>query len=113
MRDDNVELKLTGKAGQRPLLRFSYNGDLVASDFAAGAYATNASGEARHYLGRAPPTREAYYGLGESAGAINRRGGRFRLAACDAMGYEADPARGASDPLYKHFPMCVVCAVEC
>jgi alpha-glucosidase len=55
-------------------------------------------GRPRHYLKTAPG--EAYYGLGERSGPMNRAGRRFRLTNLDAMGYDAE----TSDPLYKHIP---------
>ncbi len=55
-------------------------------------------GKVRHYLTRTPG--EAYYGLGERSGPMDRAGRRFRLKTLDAMGYDAE----TSDPLYKHIP---------
>jgi len=55
-------------------------------------------GRPRHYLKAA--SDEAYYGLGERSGRMNRAGRRFRLTNLDAMGYDAE----TSDPLYKHIP---------
>jgi len=55
-------------------------------------------GRPRHYLKTSPG--EAYYGLGERSGPMNRAGRRFRLTNLDAMGYDAE----TSDPLYKHIP---------
>jgi alpha-glucosidase len=52
----------------------------------------------RHYLERRPG--EAFYGLGERSGRLDRAGRRFRLSNLDAMGYDAE----TSDPLYKHIP---------
>ena len=43
---------------------------------------------------------DRYFGLGEASGAIDRAGRRLRIAATDALGYNAR----LSDPLYKHFP---------
>jgi alpha-glucosidase len=55
-------------------------------------------GRPRHYLKTTPD--EAYYGLGERSGPMNRAGRRFRLTNLDALGYDAE----TSDPLYKHIP---------
>jgi len=55
-------------------------------------------GRPRHYLQTL--AGEAYYGLGERSGPMNRAGRRFRLTNLDAMGYDAE----TSDPLYKHIP---------
>ena len=55
-------------------------------------------GRPRHYLKTL--AGEAYYGLGERSGPMNRAGRRFRLTNLDAMGYDAE----TSDPLYKHIP---------
>jgi alpha-glucosidase len=55
-------------------------------------------GKPRHYLRRR--AGEAYFGLGERAGPLDRAGRRYRLSNVDAMGYDAE----TSDPLYKHIP---------
>ena len=55
-------------------------------------------GRPRHYLQTL--AGEAYYGLGERSGLMDRAGRRFRLSNLDAMGYDAE----TSDPLYKHIP---------
>ena len=55
-------------------------------------------GRPRHYL--KAMAADAYYGLGERSGPMNRAGRRFRLTNLDAMGYDAE----TSDPLYKHIP---------
>jgi alpha-glucosidase len=55
-------------------------------------------GRPRHYLTTQPG--DAYYGLGERSGPMDRAGRRFRLTNLDAMGYDAE----TSDPLYKHIP---------
>jgi len=55
-------------------------------------------GRPRHYL--KTMAGEAYYGLGERSGPMNRAERRFRLTNLDAMGYDAE----TSDPLYKHIP---------
>lgn len=106
--DGTVAVTLQAATQHPPRLTWTYNGVPAAEDFVAGGYSVHGdTGRVVHTLTRAPPTREAYYGVGESAGRINRYGERIRLAATDAMGYEADPSRGVTDPLYKHFPMCV------
>lgn len=43
---------------------------------------------------------EAYFGLGEKTGNLNREGRRFEMRNLDAMGYNAS----STDPLYKHIP---------
>jgi alpha-glucosidase len=63
-------------------------------------------GRVRHYM-RAL-SDEAYYGLGERSGPMNRAGRRFRLTNLDAMGYDAE----TSDPLYKHIPFYLTRASE-
>jgi alpha-glucosidase len=55
-------------------------------------------GRPRHYLER--HAGEAYLGLGEVSGPLDRAGRRIRLSNSDALGY--DPRDG--DPLYKHIP---------
>jgi len=51
-----------------------------------------------HFLRRDPS--EPVHGLGEKAGALDRRGRRFEMRNLDAMGYDA----ATTDPLYKHVP---------
>lgn len=103
--DGAAEVELRAAAGAPPQLVWRYNAAQIAADFAPAAYRVGPQ-RLQHYMCRGPPDREFYYGVGEAAGSINRYGGRFRLgAALDAMGYEADPRRGTSDPLYKHYPM--------
>ena len=63
-------------------------------------------GRPRHYLKTMPG--EAYYGLGERSGPMDRAGRRFRLTNLDAMGYDAE----TSDPLYKHIPFYMTRAAE-
>jgi alpha-glucosidase len=63
-------------------------------------------GKIRHYLRRFPG--EAYYGLGERSGPLDRAGRRFRLNNVDALGYDAE----TSDPLYKHIPFYITRAAE-
>src|SRR5437868_2287961 len=59
-------------------------------------------GKVRHYVAR--QAGERYFGLGESAGAMDRAGRRFRLIGVDPMGYDAE----SSDPLYKSIPYVLV-----
>ncbi|MBV8682932.1 MAG: glycoside hydrolase family 31 protein [Caulobacteraceae bacterium] len=71
----------------------------IAADRATQAYDFGWwDGKVRHYLKRNPG--EAYYGLGERSGPLDRSGRRFRLKNVDALGYDAE----TSDPLYKHIP---------
>ncbi len=58
-------------------------------------------GKPRHYLRRREG--EAYFGLGECSGPMDRAGRRLRLSPMDAMGYDAE----TSGPLYKHIPFCL------
>lgn len=58
-------------------------------------------GKPAHYLALDP--REAYFGLGERSGPMDRAGRRFELRNVDAMGYDAE----RDDPLYKHIPFCM------
>jgi alpha-glucosidase len=57
-----------------------------------------------HYL--AQPPGERYFGLGECAGPMDRRGRRYRLSPTDALGYSA----ATSDPLYKSIPFYITAA---
>ncbi|MFW5642459.1 MAG: TIM-barrel domain-containing protein [Alkalispirochaeta sp.] len=75
-------------------------GNRFAADLPGRAYTFDASGTAVfHYMQRV--TGEAYYGFGERAGPLNKRGVRMRMHNLDALGYSA--VNG--DPLYKHWPI--------
>ena len=82
-------------------------GGEIAKDRGRGAYMYDecpGGGAVRHYM--AADDRDKYFGFGEASGALDRAGRRLRVAATDAMGYNAK----TSDPLYKHFPCAVVLA---
>ncbi|MCI0710163.1 MAG: DUF5110 domain-containing protein [Chloroflexi bacterium] len=75
------------------------DGQAFADDLPRRAYAHNAEGrDVFHYLRRRPD--EYYYGFGERAGPLNKKGLRMRMLNVDALGYDAE----SGDPLYKHFP---------
>jgi len=71
----------------------------IARDRPTQAYNFGWWGEGvSHFLVQRPGER--FYGLGECAGPMNRRGRRYRLSPTDALGYDAE----TSDPLYKSIP---------
>lgn len=51
-----------------------------------------------HYISREP--EEQIFGLGDKTGPVNKNGRSYRIAASDAMGFDA----ASSDPLYKQLP---------
>ena len=55
-------------------------------------------GKVRHY--QVLEEDDAFFGLGECSGNLDRLGRRIRLAPTDAMGYDAE----SSQPLYKNIP---------
>ena len=67
-------------------------------DLPEGAWAQDSLGRIRH--ASQYHRGDAFYGLGERAGELNKRGHRLALSAVDSLGW--DPVR--SDPLYKHIP---------
>jgi len=74
-------------------------GKAFAGDVPGRAYTYDGAGRAvYHFLTRRDD--EHYYGFGECAGPLDKRGRRLRLFAMDAPGYDAR----ATDPLYKHVP---------
>ncbi len=78
---------------------FTPNGQIFAADLRLRAYSSDRSGQAvYHYLERRPD--EHYYGFGERAGPLDKRGQRLHMKNVDALGYNAE----TSDPLYKHYP---------
>ncbi len=73
---------------------------VFASDLPGRAYVFDRRGTAVfHYMRR--DRAEAYYGFGERAGPLNKRGMRMRMHNLDALGYSAVDG----DPLYKHWPI--------
>ena len=78
---------------------FDAQNNRFAADLKRRAYPYDAAGQAvYHYLEQRPD--EYYYGFGERAGTLDKRGMRFRMINVDALGYNAE----TGDPLYKHFP---------
>jgi alpha-glucosidase len=70
-----------------------------AADLPRRAYTYDRAGRAiYHYMLRRDD--EHYYGFGERAGALDKRGMRMEMRNLDALGYNAE----TSDPLYKHVP---------
>ena len=51
-----------------------------------------------HFISREPG--EKIFGLGDKSGDVNKYGRTFKMAASDAMGFDA----ASSDPLYKQLP---------
>lgn len=87
--------------GENAALRWrTAGGELFAEDVPGRAYCYDVRGSSVfHYLRRRE--REAYYGFGERAGPLNKRGMRMRMHNLDALGYNA----AYGDPLYKHWPI--------
>jgi alpha-glucosidase len=74
-------------------------GTHFAADLPRRAYTYDRTGRTiYHYLRRRED--EHYYGFGERAGALDKRGMRMEMRNLDALGYNAE----TSDPLYKHVP---------
>ena len=103
MRESNDDLQLmteemTIKIRKRPL-RFSFldrNGVLLnKDDDDRGISWSGASVR----VWKTMPQSEQYYGLGEKAGALNRRGKHFTMWNTDIPAYKAD-----TDPLYQTIP---------
>jgi alpha-glucosidase len=75
-------------------------GTVFARDLAERAYAYDRAGtKIFHYMVRQPG--EHYYGFGERAGPLNKKGLRMEMRNLDALGYDASE----TDPLYKHWPI--------
>lgn len=71
----------------------------LAADRKTGAYMLGVQDhQVSHFMSRSQ--EDLYYGLGEKAGDLNRKGKRFEMRNLDAMGYNAE----CTDPLYKHIP---------
>lgn len=102
--DDHIKLQTNSLQARIHLDDFKIewldsSGNLFASDRDLHAYPYDqASKTVYHYLNRLPG--EHYYGFGEKAGPLDKRGMRMRMFDLDALGYDAE----SSDPLYKHFP---------
>lgn len=94
---DSLRAKI--QLGEFKIKWLDSSGNLFASDRDLHAYPYDqASHTVFHYLDRL--LGEHYYGFGEKAGALDKRGMRMRMFDLDALGYDAEN----SDPLYKHFP---------
>ena len=75
---------------------------LLTCDRPTSAYQINAHGDGvAHYQRRM--NDDAYYGLGEKTGDLQRNGKRYEMRNLDAMGYNAS----STDPLYKHVPFTI------
>lgn len=71
---------------------------LIAQDRRTIAYMIGRSrNDIAHYM--EADRADAYYGLGEKSGVINRQGRRYEMRNLDALGYDAE----YGDPLYKHW----------
>ncbi len=104
-RTDNLQLEIAPDSFA--LRWFDAGGRAFAADLSGRAYAYDRAGRAvMHYLERRPD--EHYYGCGESAGPLDKHGRRLRLAAVDALGYDA----ARTDPLYKHWPFYITYVPE-
>lgn len=77
-------------------------GQPFASDLPRRAYPYDRAGRTVfHYMRR--ERHEHFYGLGESAGCLDKHGAHVRLRSVDALGYNAE----TSTPLYKHIPFLI------
>ncbi len=82
-------------------------GRVFARDLRNHAYTYDQRGRSVfHYLVQHPD--EHYYGFGEKAGPLDKRGMRMRMQNLDAIGYSAK----SSDPLYKHWPFYITFVPE-
>ncbi len=78
---------------------YGRDGVRFAGDLRQRAYAYDRGGRAIfHYQERLAD--EHYFGFGERAGVLDKRGMRLEMRNLDALGYNAE----TSDPLYKHVP---------
>lgn len=75
------------------------DGKPVYSDLQERAFDRDHLGRITHYS-RIDPEHDHFYGFGEQAGELDKRGRQMRLCPKDAIGH--DPRDGG--PLYKHIP---------
>ncbi|MGI8860341.1 MAG: TIM-barrel domain-containing protein [Rubrobacteraceae bacterium] len=102
-----AEVRLTIARDDLRLLWHDAQGNRFAADLGGRAYPYDRTGRTvSHYMERRPD--EHYYGFGERAGPLDKRGMRMRMFNADALGYDAE----AGDPLYKHFPFYVTLVPE-
>jgi alpha-glucosidase len=93
-------LKLQVARGTGAITWMTLEGVSFASDVPSRAYVNDLSGDTvQHYMRLHDDA--CFYGFGERAGPINKRGMRMEMRNLDAPGYSARD----SDPLYKHFPV--------
>ncbi|MDZ4766535.1 MAG: glycoside hydrolase family 31 protein [Chloroflexota bacterium] len=75
------------------------DGRAFAADLRHRAYGYDRAGRSVfHYMERR--SDEHYFGFGERAGTLDKRGLRMQMKNVDALGYNAE----TGDPLYKHVP---------
>ncbi len=93
------QLQLEIALGDFAIRWFDAQGNALASDLTARAYAYDRAGKSvRHYLEH--HDGERYFGFGERAGELDKAGRRMRMLNLDSLRYNA----ATTDPLYKHFP---------
>lgn len=93
-------LTLALDAGTGCLRWSAAGGEPFARDLPGRAYTHDTKGtRVYHYMERR--SDEVYYGFGERAGPLNKKGLRMEMRNLDALGYDAS----STDPLYKHWPI--------
>ena len=102
-----ADLRLSIDRRDPRLLWHDAQGNRFAADLSGRAYPYDRGGRTvSHYMERR--SGEHYYGFGERAGPLDKRGMRMRMFDVDALGYDAE----VGDPLYKHFPFYVTLVPE-
>jgi len=103
---DELEIDITLRTGALTW-RDRASGQAFAADLPARPYVYDRAGRSIfHY--KTLRAEDHFYGFGEQAGALDKRGLRMRLLNIDAIGYDAE----TSDPLYKHIPFYITYAAD-
>ncbi len=97
LRTDTLAVAVDDRTGG---LSWSVGGVMFAADLPRRGYVRDRAGTGvYHYMQLRDDA--CFYGFGERAGGLNKRGYRMEMRNLDAFGYSARN----SDPLYKHFPV--------
>lgn len=93
-------LTVTADAATGTLNWSNADGTTFAADLPRRAYTYDTAGTLiQHYMHLRDDA--CFYGFGERAGPLNKRGLRMEMRNLDAFGYSARH----TDPLYKHYPL--------
>ena len=92
-------MKLVFSKNPYELSIYNKNQNLIYKDLPGRSYKRDLQGRVYHYS-EIDLENDAFYGLGESTGPLNKNSQVVRQAPRDSLGYNAEN----TSPLYKHIP---------